>query len=79
MWLSSQKLFCLTAEVLKGPRAAFTQGTGLGRAVEEWGITNRPGKVQMYIPSATDFHGWEKKLFSSTFHAREIISKLIIY
>lgn len=40
---------------------------------------NELGKVQMYLPSATDCHGWEKKLFSSAFHAREIISKLIIY
>lgn len=80
MWLSSQKLSCLTAEVLEewDPRAASTQGTDLGRAGEEWG-SNQAGKVQMYFPSATDCHGWEKKLFSSTFHAREIISKLIIY
>lgn len=43
------------------------------------GTTQGPGKVQLYLPSAADLHGWEKKLFSSAFHAREIINKLIIY
>lgn len=43
------------------------------------GTKEGPEKVQMYLPSAADLHGWEKKLFSSAFHAREIINKLIIY
>lgn len=43
------------------------------------GAEHSPETVQMYLPSASALHGWEKKLFSSAFRAREIINKLIIY
>lgn len=51
----------------------------LGQTNRAAGTKQSPELLQMHLPSASAWHGWEKKLFGSAFRAREIINKLIIY